>query len=147
MKEPSARKVGALIALTGVLGIVLLGLDRILWESLSGSHAYTLIAFVTVDFALVAYVFAKPGKTALTAVAVWSALRILLQIANLYSANEIGLTYVQFANYLFNPLILQAGNPPGVPAAPLDLIIILEAIAVLISWRARSSTQTGSHGN
>jgi len=139
MQASTSRKVGALIALTGLLGIVLLGFDRILWESLSGRHAYALIAFVIVDLALAAYVIAKPGKIAFTATALWSAFRVVLQFADLYSANEMGLTYVQFANYLFNPLIVQGGNPPGVPAALVDLIVLLEVIVVLISWKARSA--------
>jgi hypothetical protein len=143
MQASTGRKVGALIALTGFLGIALLGLDRILWESLAGRHAYALIAFVIVDFAVAAYVITKPGKMALTIAALWSAFRVVLQFANLYSANEMGLTYAQFATYLFNPLIVQAGNPPGVPAALLDLIMLLEVIVVLMSWKGRSAAQTG----
>jgi len=142
MEASTARKVaGALIALTGFLGIVILGTDRILWESLSGRHAYALIAFVIMDFAVATYIIAKADKTAFAVAAGWSAFRVVAQLANIYSAIEIGLTYAQFADYLFNPMVIQPGNPPGVPAALLDLIIILEVIVVGVSWKGRSSAQ------
>lgn len=74
--------------------------------------------------------------------AVWSAFRVVAQLADLYSANEMGLTYAQFADYLFNPLVVQAGNPPGVPAALLDIIIVIEVIVVVVSWKGRSAAHT-----
>lgn len=139
MQASTARKVaGALIALTGFLGIVILSTDRILWESLSGRHAYALIAFVIMDFVVATYIIAKADKRTFAVAAGWSAFRVVAQLANIYSAIEIGLTYVQFANYLFNPMVIQPGNPPGVPAALLDLIIILEVIVVGVSWKGRS---------
>jgi hypothetical protein len=142
MQNSASRKVvGILVALTGFLGIVILGTDRILWESLSGRHAYGLIAFVVIDFAVAAYVAAKAGKMAFTVAAAWSAFRVVAQLANVYSATEIGLTYAQFANYLFNPMIIQPGNPPGIPAVPMDLIIVLEIVVVGISWKGRSQAQ------
>jgi hypothetical protein len=142
MQNSTSRKaVGILIALTGFLGIVILGTDRILWESLSGRHAYGLIAFVVIDFAVAAYVAAKAGKMAFTVAAAWSAFRVVAQLANVYSAAEIGLTYAQFANYLLNPIIIQPGNPPGIPAVPMDLIIILEIVVVGIGWKGRSAAQ------
>ena len=142
LQTSTSRKVaGVLVALTGFLGIVILGTDRILWESLSGRHAYGLIAFVVIDFAVAPYITAKAGKMAFTAAAAWSALRVVAQLANIYSATEIGLTYAQFANYLFNPIIIQPGNPPGIPAVPMDLIIILEIVVVGIGWKGRSAAQ------
>jgi hypothetical protein len=93
------------------------------------------------DFAVATYIIAKADKTAFAVAAGWSAFRVVAQLANIYSAIEIGLTYAQFANYLFNPMVIQPGNPPGVPAALLDLIIILEVIVVGVSWKRRSPAQ------
>jgi len=129
---------GVLVAFSGLLGIVILGTDRILWESLSGRHAYALAVFVVMDFAVSGYVVARAGKMTFTIAASWSAFRVVTQFANIYSASEIGLTYAQFATYLFNPMVIQPGNPPGIPAALLDLIIILEVVVVGVAWNGRS---------
>jgi hypothetical protein len=53
----------------------------------------------------------------------------------------VGMTYNEFADYLFDPLATDTGNPMGVPAALIDLIIILEAIVVSLAWKARSSSK------
>ena len=142
LRNPVASKIGALVALTGILGIMLLLTDRILWESLSSLHAYVLILFVIVDFVVAGYVLLKGGKMALTVATLWSGLRVIIQLANVSSATQMGLTYSQFADYLFDPFVLQEGNPPGVPAVFLDLIIICEVVVILVWLKARSSSKS-----
>jgi len=121
---------------------MLLLTDRILWESLFSLHAYVLILFVIVDFVVAGYVLIKGGKMALTVATLWSGLRVIIQLANVSSATQMGLTYSQFADYLFDPFVLQEGNPPGVPAVFLDLIIICEVVVILVWLKARSSSKS-----
>jgi len=121
---------------------MLLLTDRILWESLSSLHAYVLILFVIVDFVVAGYVLLKGGKMALTVATLWSGLRVIIQLANVSSATQMGLTYAQFADYLFDPFVLQEGNPPGVPAVFLDLIIICEVVVILVWLKASSSSKS-----
>jgi hypothetical protein len=141
LRDSVASKIGGLVALTGILGVILLIADKILWESLSGSHAYVLILFVLVDFVVAGFVLLKAGKTALNVAGLWSILRIVAQLGNVLSAPQMGLTYAQFADYLFDPLVLQEGNPPGVPAVLLDLIIVFELVVILAWFRTRSSAK------
>lgn len=137
----SSKLAGGLLALTGILGIIILSVDRILWQSLSGQHAYGLIVFVIIDFVVAAFVLAKASKLAFTVAAGWSGLRIIIQFADIYFGPAIGLTYSRFADYLFNPTASNPPNPTGVPGAVIDLILILEIIVVLLAWGARSSGQ------
>ena len=127
--------------MTGVLGIVILATDRILWESASGTHAYGLIVFVVLDLAVAVYVFAKPSKMSFTLAAAWAILRIVIQIGDVALAPQVGLGYADFANYLFNPTLTTAPNPPGVPGALIDLIMILEIVVIGVAWAGRSSPQ------
>jgi hypothetical protein len=100
-----------------------------------------LILFVLVDFVVAGFVLLKAGKTALNVAGLWSILRIVAQLGNVLSAPQMGLTYAQFADYLFDPLVLQEGNPPGVPAVLLDLIIVFELVVILAWFRTRSSAK------
>jgi hypothetical protein len=118
---------------------VILATDKILWESVSVTHAYGLIAFVIIDFIIAVLLLTRPSNMAFTAAAAWSILRIVIQIADVYFGPAIGLSYGDFANYLFNPTIVTAPNPPGIPAALLDLIIIMQVIVVGVSLSARSA--------
>lgn len=114
-------------------------MDQILWQSMGGTHAYGLIAFVIIDFIIAVLLLTRPSKMAFTAAAAWSILRIVIQIADVYFGPAIGLSYGDFANYLFNPTIVTAPNPPGIPAVLIDLIIIIQLIVVAVSLRARSA--------
>jgi hypothetical protein len=135
----ASKTVGALLALTGILGIVILAADQVLPSV--PEHYYALVVFVIVDFATAGLVLAKPSKMVFTLAAGWSALRILLQFADVTQGPGLGMTYNEFADYLFNPLATNTGNPMGVPAVLIDLIIILEAIVVSLAWKARSSSK------
>jgi len=137
----AAKSAGGLLAVTGLLGIVILATDQILRESMGGQHWYALLAFVIIDLALSAYVIARPSGTSLTIVTVWSILRILLQLADVATAPMFQTNYTDFANYLFNPTIVTAPNPPGVPAALIDLILLLEIAIVGITLSGRHGTQ------
>jgi hypothetical protein len=139
MKNAS-KLVGALLVLTGILGVVILSADQILRESLGGQHWYGLLAFVIIDFAVAAYVLSKPSGASLTFGAVWSILRIVIQLADVATAPMSQMSYGDFANYLFNPTIITSPNPPGVPAALIDLILIMEIVVAGVAIGARHGT-------
>jgi hypothetical protein len=135
----ASRTVSSLLALTAILGIIILGADQVL--PLVPAHYYALVVFVIIDFAMAGLVFVKPSRMAFTLAASWSVLRILVQFADVTQGPGVGMTYNEFADYLFDPLATDTGNPMGVPAALIDLIIILEAIVVSLAWKARSSSK------
>lgn len=141
METTKASKLaGGLLAITGFLGMIILSTDQILRESLSGQHWYGLVAFVIIDFAVAAYVVFKPSGTSLTFGAVWSILRIVIQLADVATAPMSQMSYGDFANYLFNPTIITSPNPTGVPAALIDLILLLEIVVAGVAF-------SGRHGN
>ncbi len=125
----TSKFVGALLAIIGVLGIIILVFDSVLREY-APSHFGALIVFVLVDFSLASLVVIKPSKATFTLAAVWSVLRIALLVGDVLQG-------VSF-NYLFNPLNAVEGNPPGIPAAVLDLMLILQIIVIPMSVRART---------
>ena len=106
---------------------------------MSGTHAYGLVGFVIIDFIIALLLLTRPSKMVFTVAAAWSILRIVIQIADVYFGPAIGLSYGDFANYLFNPTIVTAPNPPGIPAALIDLIIIMQVIIVGVTFSARSA--------
>lgn len=125
----TSKSVGALLAIIGVLGIIILAFDSVL-RGYAPSHFDALIVFVLVDFSLASIVVIKPSKATFTLAAVWSVLRIALLLGDVLQG-------VSF-NYLFNPLNVVDGNPPGIPAAVLDLMLILQVIVIPMSVRART---------
>jgi len=136
----ASKLAGGLLAITGLLGIVILSTDQILKESLGGQHWYALVAFVVVDFLVAAYVVSKPSGPSLTLGAVWSTLRILIQLADVATAPMSQMSYGDFANYLFNPTLVTNPNPPGIPGALIDLILILEIVVVGVGFSGRRGT-------
>jgi hypothetical protein len=135
----ASRTVGSLLALTAILGIVILAADQVLPSV--PAHYSALVAFVIIDFVIAGFVLAKPSKMSFTLAAGWSALRILLQFADVTQGPGLGMTYNEFADYLFDPLATNTGNPMGVPALLIDLMIILEAAVISLAWKARSSSK------
>lgn len=132
-----ARKIAGLLAVVGLLGIVLLIFDKSLQEY-APSHLDVLIAFVVIDFAFAALVVSKPGRTTITLVVGWSLLRIILQLGDVVLGSSLGFqSNAQFASYLFNPLYSVEDNPPGVPGAILDLMLLLQLTTIGLGWRAR----------
>lgn len=126
-----------MLVLVGLLGLSVLVLDRILWET-APLHAYGLILFVIIDFLLGALVVAKPSRMAFTLAAGWSAIRIIIQIGDVLLGPTLGIPYVGFADYLFNPTATNPPNPTGVPGAIIDLIIIMQIIVAWVAWKGRS---------
>jgi len=132
-----ARRIAALLAVVGILGVILLTFDKSL-QQYAPSHFDALIAFVVIDFALAALIVIKPRRTTLTLVVGWSLLRIILQIGDVLLGSNLGFqSNAQFANYLFNPLYPVEGNPPGVPGALLDVMLLLQLATIGLGWRAR----------
>lgn len=134
----ASRVTGVLLAVIGLLGALILTLDHILWE-IAPMHAYGLIAFVIIDFAAGAFVLAKPMKMAFTFAVVWSALRMIIQLGDVALGPSFGLTYAQFADYLFNPAATSPQNLTGIPGVLIDTILILEIIVIWAALRGRSS--------
>jgi hypothetical protein len=134
----ASRVICALLAVTGVLGALILALDNILWET-APVHAYGLIFFVIIDFAAGALVLARPSKAFFTLAAAWSAFRIIIQLGDVSLAPSFRLTYAQFGDYLFNPTATNPPNLTGIPGALIDAILIMEIIVIWMAFRGRSS--------
>jgi hypothetical protein len=134
----SPKVTGGLLALIGLLGIVVLATDHVLW-GVAPLHAYGLIVFVIVDFALCGFLLTKPSKMAFTLTGGWCILRIIIQLGDIALAPSFFLTYTQFAEYLFSPLVNNPPNAPGIPGALIDAIMILEIAVIWITMRVRSS--------
>ena len=83
MPSLSSIRVGAILAVTGLLGLGILLTDQILRTATD--HFYALILFVIVDFVLSGLVVAKPSRAAFRLAAVWCALRIVLQLGDISS--------------------------------------------------------------
>jgi len=129
-----SRMVGTLFVMSGISGIVLLVLDQALRTG-APQHYDALILFVIIDFLVGALAFPMPEKLMLKVAAIWSALRILIQLGDVMLGPMFQFSYAQFADYLFNPastLPASLGNPVGIPPVPIDLILICD-IAVLIT--------------
>lgn len=129
-----SRTIGTLFAISGLLGIVILALDQVLRTG-APQHYDALILFVIIDFLVGALAFRIPEKLMLKVAAAWCALRIVIQVGDIALGPMFQFTYGQFADYLFNPasaLPASLGNPTGIPAVPIDLILICD-IAVLLT--------------
>jgi hypothetical protein len=129
-----SRTIATLFVISGILGIILLALDRVLRTG-APQHYDVLIGFVIIDFLVGALAFPMPQKLTLKVAAIWSALRILVQLGDVMFGPMFQFTYAQFADYLFNPassLPVSLGNPAVIPPVPIDLILICD-IAVLLT--------------
>jgi hypothetical protein len=134
----ASRVPGGLLAVIGLLGALILALDHVLWETAS-MHAYGLIVFVIVDFSFCAFVLARSSKTAFALAGAWCILRIIIQIGDISLGPSFGLTYAQFADYLFNPAATNPPNATGIPGALIDIILILEIVVIWTALKGRSS--------
>ena len=133
-----SRTIGSLFVLSGILGIIILALDSVL-RSGAPQHYDALIGFVIIDFLVGALCFPMPRKLMLKVAAIWSTLRILIQLGDVMLGPMFQFTNAQFADYLFNPLSsLPAGlgNPSGIPPVPIDLILICDLAILLTVARA-----------
>jgi hypothetical protein len=128
------RIVGPLFVISGILGVVILALDQVLRAG-APQHYDALILFVIIDFLVGALAFPMPQNLILRVAAIWSALRILIQLGDVMLGPMFQFTYAQFADYLFNTasaLPGSLGNPAGIPPVPIDLILLCD-IAILIT--------------
>lgn len=126
---------------SGLLGIVILALDNVL-RSGAPTHYFALIAFVVIDFLLGGLAFPMPTRLLVRVAALWSGLRILIQLADVFLGPMYQFTYEQFVDYLFNPLSslpASLGNPFGIPPIPIDMILIIDIAVLLTAVRNRSS--------
>lgn len=97
-----AGKVAAPLALhsTSIASQVFLLLtDAELW-AVAPSHAYGLIAITGVDVVAFPVVYRSP-RSGLRVLAVWAALKLALFLGDVLTAPEFGMTYAEFAAYLF----------------------------------------------
>jgi len=130
--------IGSLFVASAILGIVILALDTVLRTG-APPHYYALIVFVIIDFVLGALAFPMPKSVLVRLAIVWSVLRILIQLGDVYLAPTYQFTFAQFADYLFNPLSslpASLGNPAGIPPVPIELILIIDIAVLLIAVRA-----------
>jgi hypothetical protein len=130
--------IGGLFVTSGILGIVILALDTVLRTG-APPHYYALIVFVMIDFLLGALAFPMPRRLLVRLAILWSTLRILIQLGDVYLAPMYHFTYVQFADYLFNPLSslpASLGNPASVPPVPIDLIFLIDITVLFIAAKA-----------
>jgi hypothetical protein len=136
----ASKTIGGLFVVSAIFGIVLLAVDKVLRTG-APSNYDALIGFVLVDLVVGALAIAKPSIGVGRLAAVWAALRILLQIADVAQAPAFQFSYAQFADYLFNPLSTQAtGNPAGIPSVPIDLILIIDIVVLVMALRTRKQT-------
>ena len=146
-----SKKIAALLAITALLGVVLLAVDPTLREYAPINEA-ALVVFIIIDFILAGIVYIKPRRVVFGLVAGWSILRIIMQIGdiatlpflqgrNLLQGPEPVFGYADFANYLFNPLNMNrfGSNPPGVPGVFLDLMILLQIVTAYLAWKVRKA--------
>ncbi len=123
-----------MLALSGVMGVVILVTDKILWDEAPFGHLYGLIAFTALDFTVGGYLVIKKSNLALKTAAAWSIVRLIIQFADIFTGPLTGLTYSEFANYLFNPIADNPPNPTGVPGVPIDIITFSDLIVALVAW-------------
>jgi hypothetical protein len=92
----------ALLGLSAVLGLAILGTDHNLW-SFEPSHAYGLIAFVIIDLVGIALILWKGSRNMLRLGGAWGAVFTLIMVSDIFSggASAFGLDSNEFAVYLF----------------------------------------------
>ncbi|GBC70092.1 hypothetical protein HRbin01_01800 [archaeon HR01] len=80
-------------------GLFLLATDPELWDN-APSHAYGLIGLIAVDVAVLAYVVGRAGRY-LRYIPYLGAVKLLIIVGDILTAPQFGLTYLEFAQYLF----------------------------------------------
>ena len=97
------RAVIALFAAAAAGGVAILLTDAHLWDT-APDHAWALVGFTGVDAALAGLMALRrplARQTGLRVAALWAGLQCALMVADIASAPQYGLTYSQFAVYLF----------------------------------------------
>ncbi|MEM0381743.1 MAG: hypothetical protein QW059_00125 [Nitrososphaerota archaeon] len=88
------------LGLSILFSLVLLLTDAELW-AVAPEHAYTLILLTTVDFFLLAFLFRK-NRLGIRLATYWGVAKSLLLLGDILTAPQYGLTYAEFAAYLFS---------------------------------------------
>ena len=139
MRTPEV--IGGLFVVSGLLGIFLLFSDPVLRIG-APQHYDALIVFVVIDFLLGGLEFPMRRRLLVRVAAIWSVVRILLQLGDVFLGPMYQFTYAQFADYLFNPMSsvpATVGNPAGIPSIPIDLILLLDFAVLFIALSQKHS--------
>jgi len=118
--------VGICLVLSAFFGIYLLATDNSLWI-LAVSHAYGLVAIVGIDLLFGILSLAMVKRVFLLSVA-GALLGVLLQVGDIVTAPQYGMTIAYFASYLFNLWAFDA-------LIAAQLFVILLAIASRVQIR------------
>ena len=81
-------------------GLLLLFTDVELWD-VGVSHAYVLIIFIVIDLGILTKIVIRP-KNLDQICLIWGLIKIILLFGDIVTAKNFGLTYYEFAVYLFN---------------------------------------------
>ena len=111
------RYMGVALLASAFFGIYLLATDKSLWI-LAVSHAYGLLLIVVVDFVLAILIFSSVRQIYLLGIA-WAILTIILQVGDIVTAPQYGMTVQHFASYLFTLWAFDA-----ILAAQVVLIVV-----------------------
>jgi Rieske Fe-S protein len=91
--------IGILLVFSAIFGIYLLATDQSLWI-LAASHAYGLVAIIGIDLVLGALSLLFVRRVYLLSVSA-AFLGVLLQVGDVVTASQYGMTIAYFASYLF----------------------------------------------
>ncbi|MGP8070426.1 MAG: hypothetical protein ACLP5V_11105 [Candidatus Bathyarchaeia archaeon] len=140
----TSRVIGGLFVVSGLLGVFLLLSDPVLRIG-APQHYDALIAFVVIDFLLGGLEFLTLRSLLVRVAAIWSVVRILLQLGDVFLGPMYQFTYAQFADYLFNPMSsvpATVGNPAGIPSIPIDLILLIDFAVLFIALSQKHSASS-----
>ncbi len=128
--------IGVSLILSGIFGIYLLATDQSLWI-LAASHAYGLVAMVTIDLVLGLLSLFGTRQVYLPSIAA-ALLGVLLQIGDIATAPQYGMTLAYFASYLFGLWAFDA----------LVATQILVIVIAVVAWKPlRTITREGRYSS
>ena len=81
-------------------GVLLLFTDVELWD-VGVSHAYVLIIFIIIDVGVLTKIIIN-AKNLNQICIIWGLIKVILLFGDILTAKNFGLTYYEFAVYLFN---------------------------------------------
>jgi len=143
-KHPS-NLVGVLLVILAGLSFSILALDAFLWEVAFLLRVVPLSIFIVIHLILAGLVFTK--RVSYKPILIWAALLFVLGAGDVSQAPifyDGAPEFGAFASYLFNPLDPSGpsiGNPPGIPAIPIDLMMITYLALVGLSIRSLKSSK------
>ena len=143
--KPPSTLVGILLVILAGLSLSILALDAFLWEVAFLLRVVPLSIFIVIHLVFAGLVFTK--RVSYKPILIWAALLFVLGAADVSQAPVFydgKPEYGAFANYLFNPLDPSGrsiGNPPGIPAVPLDLMMIIYLVIVGMSIKELRSSK------